>query len=561
MAAATVLAELLTIGRGHIDAQLLALEAKHRFLRQERNSFTYVGRLPKEILCAIFQICIDDTRKHRKDAPAANWYSFTHVCTNWRATAIHDPALWNHITFDQPLWVQEMMRRSQNLPLSINLNPSVYTQSSANIIDHTLQQCHRFSYLHLAASKHATINHLINQLIGPFRAMRSLTICVRYQDVPIVNIPDIFCDSNFPVLEMLYLVGCGLNWSGGLPSSLISLSVSYDSSLSQSALPHMHQVLNMLRSTPRLLTLILLWSLPIDNEDGEPRGDEQYIVLPLELKKLVYLRIIDKAPALSSFLSGLRFPYSTRVHIGCETSSEVAVRNFGAALRRCNLVTKTREIASLVIDQVSSEHLHFIARCYNDDIRVDVTWTHWGELTGESALSGICRVFDLSELTVLYVVDLGLVDYEVWLSTFSSARLLRTLCVSGEPTHGLLQALHKGPVEPTVSPFLPRLLTLILERVEFERGAIKELLFQSLTTRLDQDMGLHTVIIRGSSGFCVDDLIDLQMLAPQSSWDGQTAVENVSSEDELDDTTDGEHEESNDYGSEYSSLEDYDYRD
>lgn len=409
--------------------------------------------------------------------------------------------------------------------------------------------------------EYTSLSHLAKQLNGPFLVMRSLTISITFQDIPIITLPDIFSNNNFPVLERLSLSGCGFNWEGVLPSSLVSLSVAYDNSLSQSNSPQLQHVLNVLQSTPHLSSLTLLWSLPDDDDEVSTPDYIQDSMHPLELNKLTDLRIVDKAPALAAFLAVIRIPHHARVHLGCQTSSGAAIVKLGVALSQCGLVTQARPIASLIVDQVSYEHVHFVARCFDEsrsDIRIDVTWAHWGEVNGESAISDLCRVFDLSGLTVLYVVDVGLVDYKVWLSTFSSALRLSTLCVRGEPTHGLLRALQHHPVDSTNPQFLPSLRTMILEQVQFQRDETKLLLFEFLTRRRDLNIGLREVTIHASSGFGPHDFAMVEKLVPDSVWDQEILANTISSEIEVevtpDDVSDG-------YGSEYSSLEDYDYQD
>lgn len=559
MARTSTPTEYLAIAQRNIDAQLHHIEEKHRALREQRNNLSYVSRLPPEILCAIFQLFIDGVEGSTTTASASHWYSFSHVCTAWRTTAIHNPALWNHITFRQPMWTQEMLRRSKKLPLDVQITPATYTNSSAAAVDCALEQSYRISNLHLATSSYVALSHLTSQLRGPFYTMRSLSISISFQDIPMIIVPDIFNDENFPVLENLSFHGCGFNWAGILPSTLISLSVAYDSTLSRTTEPRMRHVFDILRSTPRLSSLTLLWSLAIDEEDEESPGYDQDTAQPLTLNHLTHLRIVDNAPALTRFLPGIRLPPDARVHIGCQSSSGSSVIEFGTAVKHCSLVSKHRQIASLIIDQISAEHIHFVARSLDDipgEIRIDVTWTHWGDMTGETAMSDLCQIFDLSGVIVVYTVDVGPVDHEIWRTTFSCARCMSTLCVRGDPTLGLLQALYDDPVKTAQPSFLPALRTLILEKIEFQKET-KVLLFQCLTRRRESGIGLQTVAIHRSSGFGPDDLIVLESLVPEASWDGQPYAD-TTSEEEVDALI---NEESSGYGTEYSSLDDFDYQD
>lgn len=563
MTTALVPAALVAISRRNIDAQLRQTSETHRRLREQRNGLSCICRLPREILCEIFRIYIDIARKTASGFPVPHWFIFTHVCTAWRITAIYNPALWTHIKFHQPFWALEMLRRSQNLPLNVQLTPSVYKQSSVDVVDAALQQCYRIAHLRLATAKYAILSHLMHELRGPFNVMRSLDISITFQDIPMISIPDIFSDANFPVLDTLNLSGCGFNWEGRLPSSLTSLSIAYDSSLSQATHPRMHHVLNILRSTPRLTVLTLTWSLPVDHEDDSEGsvGYHEYILYPLKLDNLSYLRIIDKSSALTAFLCRIRLPRDTRVHIGCQASSGASITRFGNAVKRCELVTDTRALTFLSVDQVSSEHIHFVVKCFQDDpveLRIDVTWLHWGELSGESALLDICRLFDMSELEVVNLIDLGPMSHAIWFSAFASTTHLSTICVRGDTACGLFRALLKDPSDSSSPLLSPGLRTLNLEKVPFQMEDTKDQFFQCLMARRDLGIGLHVVTIRVSSGFGPGDFSAMKSIVSGALWD-ETVLANINSSD--DGLGFGAHEESDGYGSEYWSLEEYDYED
>lgn len=563
MVTALVPAAYVDISRRNIDAQLRQISEMHRRLRQQRNDLSCICRLPREIMCEIFRIYIDLTRKTASGFPVPHWFIFTHICTAWRETALGNPALWTHITFHQPFWALEMMRRSQHLPLNVQLTPSVYKQSSVDVVDSALQQSYRIAHLRLATAKYAILSHLLHGLTGPFNLMRSIDISITFQDIPMITIPDIFSDKNFPVLDTLSLSGCGFNWEGSLPSSLTSLSIAYDNSLSQVTHPRIHHVINILRATHGLSGLTLLWSLPVDNDDDSDIFDEypEYLINPLTLSNLTYLRVVDKSPAISAFLRRIRLPSNARVHIGCQASSGSSIARFGSTIKQCGLVTDNRAVTFLLVDQISSEHMHFVLKCSSDDpmeLRVDVTWLHWGELSGESALLDMCRIFDMSELEVLNLIDTGPMSHAVWFSSFASATRLSTIRVRGNSACDLFRALLKDSSD-SASPLLsPCLRTLNLEKVHFQLEDAKNLFFQCLTSRRELGIGLHIVTIHDSSGFGSDDSSALKSLVYHAYWDGTVLSDATPSDDGL---GFGYHDGSEGYGSEYWSLEEYDYED
>lgn len=550
----------LAITRRNIDNQLLEISETHRRLREQRNNLSYICRLPREILCLIFHIYMEDARKTTSGNPTARWFTFTHVCTAWRTAAVYNPALWTHISFHQPLWTLEMLRRSRNLPISVHLSQSVYKQASFDIVDTTLQQSSRISHLHLATAKYAIMSHLMSKLTGPFNAMRSLEISITFQDIPMITAPDIFSDSNFPVLNTLILSGCGFNWEGMLPSSLTSLSVSYDSGLSQTTHPHMNHVINILRSTPHLSKLTLMWSLFI-KDDIEYFTERQEPSSPLELTQLTYLRIADKAPALTSFLSKIRIPHNTHVHVGCQATSMSSIEKFGSAASQCDMISNSRAITFVSVDQISTEHVHFVMKCFIDDpteLRIDLTWMHWGDLSGEDALLALGHFFDLTELTTICLIDIGPIGHAIWSTALSSAIRLSTIRVCGSPSDGLFRALYED-LSDSVSPtFLPGLRNISLEKIRFQVEETKESFFQFLDSRHSSGFGLQRITIHDSSGFEPEDHYALQRIVPDAYWDEIVLVDTNSSDGGMEHGIQGE---SDGYGSEYWSLDEYDYQD
>lgn len=538
-----------------IDVQLLQFAGIHRRLRQQRNNLSPVCRLPPEILCMIFHLCINDTRRNVMGLATIHWYFFTHVCSLWRRIAIHNPALWNFITFDQPRWAQEMLRRSQMLPLTVHLTPSAYRRSSYDVVDTTLQCCRRISHLRLSTVKYTDLCRLTDQLKGPFPLMQSLEITITFQDIPTISVPNIFSDINFPTLATLTFSGCGFDWEGVLPSSLKTLSVSHDTNPWHTTRPHMQHIFNILRTIPMLSSLTLSWSLPVREEDSP--GHNHDAGPPLQLGSLRFLRVVDKAVATASFISGIRIPLDATVQLECQTSSETSLTKLRDAIRQCGLVTGTRVIRYLTVDQASTNHMHFITstalRDNPSELCIDISWMHWGDQSDEITLLMICSLFDMSDLAGLYVVDIGHIDRDVWRTAFSSAHQLCSIRVRGEPTHGLLQALdHEFMERPASECFLPNLHTLVLEKVRFHIKETKDIFVQCLTARRNLGIGLHAVDIYESSGFGADDLSLLRTLAPKSSWDAEILANVASSDDDTE-----SHEGFDGYGSEYWS-EDYD---
>ncbi|KAF8656019.1 hypothetical protein AX16_002807 [Volvariella volvacea WC 439] len=112
---------------GRLDGQINSLE-------KLRNNYVPIFRLPPEILREIISIYkLDVEERHDQQMhgsssypcqsiyPTYRWIKVTHVCRRLRAVAINYPALWTaiHIPLTPPEWADEVLIRSQPLPLSV----------------------------------------------------------------------------------------------------------------------------------------------------------------------------------------------------------------------------------------------------------------------------------------------------------------------------------------------------------------------------------------------------------------------------------------------------------
>ncbi|KAL0575241.1 hypothetical protein V5O48_006732 [Marasmius crinis-equi] len=88
--------------------------------------------LPSEILAHVFSLCLPKeplaNRHLLGSASRRDWLrrfiNFTHVCSRWRAVALHAPCIWCRPDFAFPGLAAEMFRRSRSTPLHLTIDPN-----------------------------------------------------------------------------------------------------------------------------------------------------------------------------------------------------------------------------------------------------------------------------------------------------------------------------------------------------------------------------------------------------------------------------------------------------
>ncbi|KAF5313045.1 hypothetical protein D9619_003552 [Psilocybe cf. subviscida] len=120
----------------------------------ERNMHRRIMKLPAEILSLIFH-CM------RQPPPTANpavfetfpfkqrteeWVFVTWVCRHWRNVALNDPTLWTIVPYLRSRWIPEIIERSRNAGLKIDLTAA---QKSDKYFSLVLKHSHRISQLKL----------------------------------------------------------------------------------------------------------------------------------------------------------------------------------------------------------------------------------------------------------------------------------------------------------------------------------------------------------------------------------------------------------------------------
>src|SRR6202044_2256221 len=161
-----------------VDEELFKLFYTRSAVRTRRNMLAFISRMPPEILSQIFECCVNDTRRYISGIPDNYWFKFSHVCQHWRHVALNNPGLWNHITFHQPRWTKEMLQRSRNYPLMVEITAPYYKPSVINVVHDTLQQSHRIRLLRFAVQSDLIMARHLSTMKTPMHVLQSLTLAI-----------------------------------------------------------------------------------------------------------------------------------------------------------------------------------------------------------------------------------------------------------------------------------------------------------------------------------------------------------------------------------------------
>jgi len=309
-----------------IDQQLATLLDKVCLLRQWRNAFAPISRLPPEILCRIFEIARDtDHIRHRRPEVCV---TITHVCSAWRDIAMRFPGLWSRITPSYHLnWVEAMMLRSGTAPLRIHVDPGHKLYTLPTILsDATVKRLQELaiSGLHfpaLALKMHCpSMFDCYAPLLERFNiTFASPSFDARSDDVML----DRLFSKGTPHLRHLTMKNCLLPCTSLMfrsPLTFLRLALSHDSDTSM--LWTVDQLADVLENLPTLETLELHNVIPTMSRPFAPPAPASAL-RTIALPRLAKLSIVSHTfSQCSLLLDRLAMIPSSYIHLECSTHDE-----------------------------------------------------------------------------------------------------------------------------------------------------------------------------------------------------------------------------------------------
>lgn len=232
-----------------VEEHLAAIQV----LRYQRNCLVPISLLPPEILSRIFSL-VKSSLAYSYDALA--WIKVTHVSTHWRSVGISSPTLWDTPPPGNGPWVEEMLKRSKTVDLSVTTDFSSRALVSRNVAGLTIILRHSGSRIkHLELKNMTSLCEEVLELL-PASAPRLETLLLRGQagrGSRHVCIPETALN-NAENLCRLELSGVNIHWHHLYLSNITYLTLR---NISDTARPTWTQFMDALAKMSKLESLDL----------------------------------------------------------------------------------------------------------------------------------------------------------------------------------------------------------------------------------------------------------------------------------------------------------------
>ena len=257
--------------RQAIDHEINLLEDTLRLSKRRRNSLAPISQLPPETLAMIFSFLSFSI--FNEETSYQKWLCATHVCHQWRETALNYPHLWSHINFARlrPAGITEVLARAKMALLHLEARTSHWNNARFEAFERQLE-AHISHTLHLSISGEFQTG--LERLVSPAPVLEVLSlsnVSLLFAFPPPV-IPDALFNGIAPKLANLELSGCNISWKSPLLKGLQTLQIMRPS---EQARPTLEDWLDALNEMSQLKTLTLHSSTPVALDDdmliSEPR--------------------------------------------------------------------------------------------------------------------------------------------------------------------------------------------------------------------------------------------------------------------------------------------------
>ncbi|KAF5319955.1 hypothetical protein D9611_010986 [Ephemerocybe angulata] len=524
-----------------------------RILKEHCNCLSPIGRLPLEVLTKIFALLTSNaidgwmmTRKH----PII---PLTHVCRDWRASALQCPPLWSDLTYLTPRVMELAFNRSGNDPLEITFIAGKHRFTDVH--RKALSQTGRL----LSVGIEAKSKHALREYVSCFSrsapiledlSLKSGTELGRW------TLPDGLLKGGTPSLKDLSLIRTGIPWSKiPVSSQLTHLTLNEWDMMTLGA--ETEAVLAFLKQTPLLQYLNLSSSLPYDALCYEPSDSSLIVTLPA----LQEMRLHELSSTLMEFLPFLRIPATTKVKLAFADDSEafgvIDVEAIGMVLGTLKwiqggsgaagsrMVTKFHFSGWFLDeddDDFEDEEVLYASFWFGEDPDpgLELTIARDESVNVDKLLAAFRWRLDFSSLHSFTLSDTGApssskfaVSAFAWRIVFGQLPLLRTVELNRSwPTEFIL-ATHPTLLEKLgVGSGFPALTTIVWEEIDWcevveesDEGELAGCALQAgflvdfLADRPEPQVELH---IRGCLGFSRKDFAQVQAIVPELKiqWDG-----------------------------------------
>jgi len=525
-----------------IDKEIDAARWLVQSLLACRNSLAPISTLPPELLARIFRfLTLEDLG--RFGVPVKFWFKATHVCRHWRQVALDDSSLWARVTVTESSsldWVSEMLTRSRNEPLDVNL----MGESSPRVLSKFLPHISHARQLRLRMHHPQCVKDIC-ALEAPALEHFELEILTS-SPVALWQLPSpTLFKGRTPRLRRLILSQISIPWSLIPRGQLTELKINLSRGTYTPNNPgpdDSNQLINLLINSPELEVLVLEFCLP-PMLSHISRGQ------PIHLSHLSHLCLGGPTQHVTSLLRELKLPSSAVLHLRCIPENRftqddhqilplISAHFHNPTPVEFKSFRLTHDYSGRHIDVAASitppKLTTYHSRIFEDDVdsEAELTLSFDGLCTFSSSTQGdtlrqLCSMLSISNLEFLSVSVPDADESINWYELFQDCKRVITIQARGDGTNGLIGSLaspestnptsrskRKGrrrDNRPTqtqatndvagthapATPF-PELTTLLLENLNFgadllHGGVLYDVLADTLRRRKENYMPLKTL--------------------------------------------------------------------
>ncbi|KAF5314482.1 hypothetical protein D9619_011761 [Psilocybe cf. subviscida] len=520
--------------RQMIYHEIQQLECEHQMLafRSQLNMFTYIARVPPEILLQIFTAMTEDGEW---PTDSMQCISVTHVCQQWRSIALNAPALWSNILSYSLPWIMAMFDRSKTSPLAVSVH--WHSGVAVSILKH-LSRIRSLKLEDWSADQLQKLHVFIEDNAGVAPQLESLSLeCDCADDSPWPLPSTTFQRADR--LKDLFLFGIKIDWSHSpLFCHLTKLRLEtylYDGQ------PTWRELITALNQMPALESLFLSNMLPKVPFDAALDAVSAY--LP-NLKRIGF-RLVPTVHTMLAFLNQVKLPTGLNIFNIVDIddfSNRQETDELCHAISRSlpGLCSRARYMDIMRPRVGGTIYIHCFATIQKEFYRhghlewqwdgnpADISFqlSYLTELERTTVVVNALDILNLSHITHLSAsVNVGRLEFIALLTGLPELQVIQ---VFERPTEHLVHALNaiqpQGPREG--APILPKLreIRICNDYSKVEDCLITDDTWQDLKAFLEYRQSLHAGIHKLSVRRCCHisrEMVEgLKKCVDDLCWDG-----------------------------------------
>ena len=505
--------------RQAIDDEINSLQESLLALKFRRNTLAPISRLPPETLAAIFSFLPPSAWVTKAENLAR--ICVTHVCRQWRETALNYPRLWSDFNFTKltPAGMTKILARAQTIPIHLEADVTKWSVAQSDAFERQLEA-------HLSHTRHLNItgrlHAVLDRLASSAPTLESLFLSHKSGPFPLpeVVIPVNLFNCTAPKLESLELESCDISWKSPLLRGLRNLKIIKHYKGPRQKL---EDWLDALNEMPQLETLILDNATTLAPTTAALRSQPSRAAT---LPSLTGFHLADSARECAFALAHLVLPALSWLHVNAESDERegrdvllivphVARNVYGLGMEplRSILITGERTRAKVLGWTMPDTDINVRRRTQDTFFRVSGPPSLVFNATcGRKWNFGVTtRIFD-ALLTHLPVNSVSTVttrssrlSKEFWLSHAPRLPLLEHVLLDYTTVQAFWDTLAE--VSPPDGPRLPLLTKLTLIHValtDFSSFGLRDVLVE----RVEQGVPLDVLDV----STCVADDCSIQLL-------------------------------------------------